>query len=159
MQKLPHAELHKGVKRYWPYACISFAHRTVLKMPPGGWKSVQNRSREVEKHPVGGSKMASWSPSEGSWARGGPHMAAKAARKPTLGGSGDALGALLAALGTVLVPLGPLLARSWGLLGVSWGFLGRSWQRKLDFHANLEKHCKNAVRFRPRGSKLASSWA
>ena len=53
--------------------------------------------------------MAFWSPSKGSWAPGGPHMAAKAARKPKLGGSGDALGALLAALGSVLVPLGPLL--------------------------------------------------
>ena len=86
-------------------------------------------------------------------------MAAKAARKPTLGGSGDALGALLAALGTVLVLLGPLLARSWGLLGVSWGLWGCSGQRKLDFHANLEKHRKNAVRFGLRGPKLASSWA
>ena len=85
-------------------------------------------------------------------------MAAKAARKPTLGGSGDALGALLAALGTVLVLLGPLMARSWGLLGVSWGLLGRSWQRKFDFHANLEKHCKNAVRFGLRGPELDPSW-
>ena len=86
-------------------------------------------------------------------------MAAKAARKPKLGGSGDALGALLAALGTVLVLLGPLMARSGGLLGVSWGLWGCSGQRKLDFHANLEKHCKNAVRFGLRGPELDPSWA
>ena len=85
-------------------------------------------------------------------------MAAKAARKPKLGDSGDALGALLAALGAVLVPLGPLLARSWGLLSISWGLLGRSWQRKRDFHANLEKHCKNAIRFGLRGPELDPSW-
>ena len=85
-------------------------------------------------------------------------MAAKAARKPKLGDSGDALRALLAALGTVLVPLEPLMARSWGLLGVSWGLLGHSWQRKRDFHANLEKQCKTAVRFGLRGPKLAPSW-
>ena len=45
-----------------------------------------------------------------------PNLAAKAARKPSLGGSGGALGTLLA-----------LLEPSWGLLGRSWGVPGRSW--------------------------------
>ena len=35
---------------------------------------------EVGKSPRGGSKMSSWSPPGGSWAPGGPHLAAKAAR-------------------------------------------------------------------------------
>ena len=81
-------------------------------------------------------------------------MATKAARKPTLGGSGDALGALLAALGTVMVPLGPLMARSWGLLGVSWGLLGRSWQRRADFRENLNPTCVLQVRFGLPGAQV-----
>ena len=50
-----------------------------------------------------------------------PNLAAKASRKPCLGGSGGALGALLAARGVVLKPLGPLLGRPGPLLGASWG--------------------------------------
>ena len=76
-----------------------------------------------------------------------------------LGASWAGLGGSWAALGPILGRSWPLLARSWGLLGVSWGLLGCSWQRKLDFHANLEKHCKNAVRLGLRGPKLAPSWA
>ena len=53
---------------------------------------------------------------EGSWTPGGLHLAAKAARMLTLGGSGGALGALLAVLGAVLKPLEP----SWGVPGRSW---------------------------------------
>ena len=55
-------------------------------------------------------------PPDGSFAPVGPNLAAKAARKPSLGGSGGALGTLLA-----------LLEPSWGLLGRSWGVVGRSW--------------------------------
>ena len=60
--------------------------------------------------------MVSWSPSESFSAPSGLHLAAKAARKPNLGGSWDALGALWRLLGS-----------SWSLVGRSWGRLGRSW--------------------------------
>ena len=42
-------------------------------------------------------KTAFSKPPEGSWTPGGSHVAAKAARKLTLGGSGGARGALLGA--------------------------------------------------------------
>ena len=71
--------------------------------------------RRVQNRPAG-SNMACGRPPDGSFAPVGPNLAAKAARKPSLGGSGGALGTLLA-----------LLERSWGLLGRSWGVLGRSW--------------------------------
>ena len=81
------------------------------------------RRKLYENHPPegantarGGSKMACGRPPDGSFAPVGPNLAAKAARKPSLGGSGGALGTLLA-----------LLEPSWGLLGRSWGVLGRSW--------------------------------
>ena len=64
--------------------------------------------RRVQNRPAGGP--------DGSFARVGPNLAAKAARKPSLGGFGVALGTLLA-----------LLEPSWGLLGRSWGAPGRSW--------------------------------
>ena len=76
----------------------------------------ENRPPEGAKPGRGGSKMACGRPPDGSFARVGPNLAAKAARKPSLGGSGGALGTLLA-----------LLEPSWGLLGRSWGVLGRSW--------------------------------
>ena len=60
--------------------------------------------------------MSSRRPQEGSWTPCGLHLAAKAARMLTLGGSGGALGALLAVLGAVLKPLEP----SWGVSGRSW---------------------------------------
>ena len=60
--------------------------------------------------------MNSRKPQEGSWTPSGLHLAAKAARMLTLGGSGGALGALLAILGAVLKPLEP----SWGVPGRSW---------------------------------------
>ena len=53
---------------------------------------------------------------EGSWTPVGFHLTAKAARKLTLGGSGGALGTLLAVLGAVLKPL----EASWGVPGRSW---------------------------------------
>ena len=96
--------------------------------------------------------MAPWRPPEGSWAAVGRQMPAKSAPEPLLG-------AILAALGPLLGRSWPLLARSWGLLGLSWGLLGRSWQRELNFHEDLEKHCKNAIRFGLPGPKLAPSWA
>ena len=57
-----------------------------------------------------GSKMACEGPLDGFSVPLGPNLAAKAARKPSLGGSGGALGTLLA-----------LLELFWGLLGRSWG--------------------------------------
>ena len=79
-------------------------------------KLSENRPPEGAKPARGGSKMACGRPPDGSFAPVGPNLAAKAARKPSLGGSGGALGTLLA-----------LLEPSWGLLGRSWGVLGRSW--------------------------------
>ena len=71
----------------------------------------------------GGSKMVSGRPPDGSI---GPNFAARAVRKPCLGGSGGALGALLAARGAVLKPLGPLLGRPGPLLGALGGGFGTS---------------------------------
>ena len=79
------------------------------------WK-VENRPLEGPKSAPGGLRRALGRP-------GGPHLAAKAARKPNLGGSWGAPGALLAALGVVLGRLG----RSWGLLGRPGLLLGASW--------------------------------
>ena len=62
--------------------------------------------------------MVSWSPSESFSAPSGLHLAAKAARKPNLGGSWGALGALLASLGAVLEPLWPVLGPPEPLLGL-----------------------------------------
>ena len=79
-----------------------------------------NCSPEGGKSHRGAPKTAFSKPPEGSWTPGGPHLAANVARKLTLGGSGGALGALLAALGDVLTPL-ELLGRPGPLLGASWG--------------------------------------
>ena len=79
-------------------------------------KLSENRRPEGAKQARGGSKMAFGRPPGGSFVPVGPNLAAKAARKPSLGCSGGALGTLLA-----------LLEPSWGLLGRSWGVLGRSW--------------------------------
>ena len=76
----------------------------------------ENRPPEGAKPARGGSKMARGRPPKRFFCTSGPNLAAKAARKPSLGGSGGALGTLLA-----------LLEPSWGLLGRSWGVLGRSW--------------------------------
>ena len=76
-------------------------------MLSGGWKLSENSFRQVEKRSVGGSKIASRSPSEGCCTPGGAHLAAKAARKPNLDGSGGVLGALLAAPGGGLGLPGP----------------------------------------------------
>ena len=79
-------------------------------------KLYENRPGEGARPARGGSKMACGRPPDGSFVPVGPNLAAKAARKLSLGGSGGALGTLLA-----------LLEPSWGLLGRSWGVPGRSW--------------------------------
>ena len=62
--------------------------------------------------------MAFGRPPGGSFVPVGPNLAAKAARKPSLGGSGGAPGALLAARGAVLKP--PAASRA--APGRSWGW-------------------------------------
>ena len=79
-------------------------------------KLYENRPPEGAKPARGGSKMAFGRPPGGSFVPVGPNLAAKAARKPSLGGSGGALGTL-----------GALLELFWGFLGRSWGVPGRSW--------------------------------
>ena len=95
-----------GLRKLCPQDSFGYAFRekkTVRKSTPGGCNT-------------GGSKMAFGRPPGGSFVPVGPNLAAKAARKPCLGGPGGALGTLLA-----------LLEPSWGLLGRSWGVPGRSW--------------------------------
>ena len=103
-----------GLRKLCPQDSFGYAFRrkkTVRKSTPGGCKSgpwgVQNGLREAS----GRLFCASWA-----------NLAAKAARKPSLGGSGGAPGALLAAREAVLKPLGPLLGRPGPLLGASWGW-------------------------------------
>ena len=62
--------------------------------------------------------MASGRPPDGSFVPVGPNFAAS--RKPSLGGSGGALGTLLALLEPSWGPPGPLLGRPGPLLGASW---------------------------------------
>ena len=59
--------------------------------------------------------MACGRPPDGFFVSG-PNLAAKAARKPSLGGSGGAFGTLFALLASWL-----LLGRPGALLGASWG--------------------------------------
>ena len=98
-----------GLRKLCPQGSFDYAFRERRKLyehrPPEGAKSAR-----------WGSKMASGRPPDGSCVPVGPNLAAKAAQKPSLGGSGGALGTLLA-----------LLEPSWGLLGRSWGVPGRSW--------------------------------
>ena len=96
------------LRKLCPQDSVGYAFRkkkTVRKSTPEGAKAAR-----------GGSKMVSGRPPDGSFVPVGPNLAAKAARKPSLGGSGGALGTLLA-----------LLELSWGFLGRSWGVPGRSW--------------------------------
>ena len=76
----------------------------------------ENRPPESAKAAREGFKTVSGRPAGGSFVPVGPNFAARAVRKPSLGGSGGAPGTLLA-----------LLEPSWGLLGRSWGVPGRSW--------------------------------
>ena len=64
-------------------------------------KNVRKSTPEGAKAARGGSKMVSGRPPDGSFVPVGPILAAKAARKPSLGGSGA------------------LLGRSWRLVGLS----------------------------------------
>ena len=77
-------------------------------------KLYENRPRRVQKPARGGSKIASGRPPDGSFVPVGPNLAAKAARKPCLGGPGGALG-IGAVLGASLERPGPLLGAFWGL--------------------------------------------
>ena len=77
-------------------------------------KTVRKSTPEGAKANRGGSKMVSGRPPGGSFVPVGPNFAARAVRKPCLGGSGGALGA-------VVGPSGPLLGRPGPLLGASWG--------------------------------------
>ena len=89
-------------------------------------KLSENRPPEGAKPARGESKMVSGRPPDGSFVPIGLNFAARAVRKPCLGGSGGALGALLAARGAVLKPLGPLLGRPGPLLGALGGGFGTS---------------------------------
>ena len=85
-----------------------------------------NAPPEGGKSHRGAPKTAFWQPPEGSWTPSGPFGGGKAPRKPTLEGSGGALGAFLAALRAVLKPLEPLLGgpgRLLGLFGTSQGLI------------------------------------
>ena len=96
-----------GLRKLCPQDSFGYAFREK--------KLYENRPPEGAKAARGGSKMVSGRPPDGSFVPVGPNLAAKAARKPSLGGSGGALGTLLA-----------LLEPSWGRLGRSWGVPGRS---------------------------------
>ena len=111
-------------------------------------KLYENRPPEGAKTARGGSKMVSGRPPDGSFVPVGPNLAAKAARKPSLGGSGGAPGALLAARGAVLKPLGPLLGRPGPLLGALGGGFGTSqgliwtiWTMSVALREIQQKHC------------------
>ena len=100
----------------------SFEHafrekKTVRKSFPGGWKTSPRRS-----------KMASGRPPDGSFVPVRLHLAAKAAGKPSWGGSGGALGALLALLESSWVPPGPLLGPPGPRLGAFWAPLEGPWR-------------------------------
>ena len=86
----------------------------------------ENRPPESAKAAREGFKTVSGRPAGGSFVPVGPNFAARAVRKPCLGGSGGALGALLAARGAVLKPLEPLLGRPGPLLGALGGGFGTS---------------------------------
>ena len=89
--------------------------------------------------------MPPWRSLGASWAPSGPQVATKAALRPPLGGSWDALGC----------SWGPVLGRSWRLLGPSWAcrgapgnhfgplgsFLAPCFELPWKIAQNLEKHC------------------
>ena len=89
-------------------------------------KLYENRPPEGAKSARVGSKMDRGRPPKRLFCTSGPNLAAKAARKPCLGGSVGAPVALLAARGAVLKPLGPLLGRPGPLLGALGGGFGTS---------------------------------
>ena len=108
------AVLGVGLRKRCPQDSFGYAFRekkAVRKSTPGGCKTgprgVQNGLREAS----GRLFCASWA-----------QLPARAVRKPCLGGSGGALGALLAARGAVLKPLGLLFGLSRAAPGRSWGW-------------------------------------
>ena len=93
----------------------------------------------MQNRPAGG-------PPGGSFVPVGPNLAAKAARKPCLGGSGGALGALLAARGAVLKPLllgrpGPLLGALGVSFGTSQGLIWTIWTMSVALREIQQKPC------------------
>ena len=77
-----------GLRKLCPQDSFGYAFRekkAVRKSTPGGCKTRPRKS-----------KIAFGRPPDGSFGKVGPNLAAKAARKPSLGGSGGALGTLLA---------------------------------------------------------------
>ena len=97
-----------GLRKLCPQDSFGYAVREtkiVRTSTPGGCKTGPRRVQH-------GLWKASATISLYMWA----HLAAEAAQKPSVGGSGSALGTLLS-----------LLELSWGRLGRSWGVPGRSW--------------------------------
>ena len=74
------------------------------------------------------SNMASGRPPDGSFVPFGPYLAAKAARKPCLGGSGGALGTLVALLEPSWAASRPPLG---GRFGTSQGLIWTIWTRSV----------------------------
>ena len=135
------------LRKLCPQDSFGYAFRekkTVRKSTPGGCKTGPR-----------GVQNGLWKASGRLFCASGPNLAA--ARKPSLGGSGGALGTLLA-----------LLEPSWGLLGRSWGVPGRSWaplggrfgtSRAVALREIQQKscilHCFGASRASRRGPKSA----
>ena len=102
-----------GLRKLCPLDSFGYAIRemkTVRKSTPGGSKTAR-----------GGSKMAFGRLPGGSFVPVGPNLAAKAARKPCLGGPVGALGALVALLEPSWGPPGACRAAPGRLLGVILG--------------------------------------
>ena len=102
-----------GLRKLCPQDSFGYAFRekkTVRKSTPGGCKTGPR-----------GSKMAFGRPPGGSFVPAGPNLAAKAARKPCLGGPGGALGTLVALLEPSWGPPGASRAAPGRLLGVISG--------------------------------------
>ena len=99
-----------GLRKLCPQDSFGYAFREK--------KLYENRPPEGAKAARGGSKMAFGRLPGGSFVPVGPNLAAKAARKPCLGGSGDALGALVASSASPgsWAPLGSRFGTSQGLI-------------------------------------------
>ena len=88
--------------------------------------------------------MTSGRPPDGSFVPVGPNLAAKAARKPSLGGSGGApaaRGAVLKPLGPLLGPPGPLLGALGGGFGTSQGLIWTFWAMFAALREIQQKLC------------------
>ena len=102
-----------GLRQLCPLDSFSYAFREK--------KAVRKSTPEDAKPARWGSKMASGRPPDGSFVPVGPNLAAKAARKPCLGGFGGALGTLVAFLEPSWEPPGASRAAPGRLLGVTLG--------------------------------------